>query len=316
MVESARVNKHVGSEHRLTESEIMDLIGQSQGLVKSEEKLVKSEDRLADTYGSAAPLFGPGGADASGRKKGLAATPQVQEEEGSMFDFNMDDITKYVSNIFSSSPPPAIEEPVSRTKSVQKPTGSPHLEVEEDGGPPADDSFDEAILHTIRYYEGAPILKARKPVEGDPYTVGYGRTRDDKGNLIKKGAKITEEQADRYLREDVKKRMPELRKAYPDFNSYPAEVQQHMASSYYRGTLTPNHSPKTRKLINAGKFKEAAAELLDNNEYRNAKKNNRAGIRERMEDTATALLSMEPARQAARGGRLASNPNPYEPKAI
>ena len=146
--------------------------------------------------------------------------------------------------------------------------------------------------------------------------MGYGRTRDDQGNLIKKGAKITEEQADRYLREDVKKRMPELRKAYPDFNSYPAEVQQHIASSYYRGTLTPSHSPKTRKLINAGKFKEAAAELLDNDEYRNAKKNNRAGIRNRMEDTATALLSMEPARQAATGGRLASNPNPYEPKAI
>ena len=305
MVESARVDKHTGSEHRLTESEIMDLIGQSQ-------KLVKKEDRLADTYGSAAPLFGPGGAHTPGVTKGLVATPQVQEaEEGSMFDFNMDDITKYISNLFSSSPP-AIEEPVSRTEV----RSSPSLEVEEDGGPPADDSFDEAILHTIRYYEGAPILKARKPVKGDPYTVGYGRTRDDQGNLIKKGAKITEEQADRYLREDVKKRMPELRKAYPDFNSYPAEVQQHIASSYYRGTLTPSHSPKTRKLINAGKFKEAAAELLDNDEYRNAKKNNRAGIRNRMEDTATAILSMEPAKQAATGGRMSSNPNPYEPKAI
>mgnify|MGYP003649846614 FL=1 len=246
---------------------------------------------------------------------GLVATPQIQEEEG-MFDFNVDDIKSYLGNLFSPSTPPAIEEPVSRTKSVKKPTESPHLEAEEDGGIVADDSFDEAILHTIRYYEGAPILKARKPVKGDPYTVGYGRTRDDKGNLIKKGTKITEEQADRYLREDVKKRMPELRKAYPDFNSYPAEAQQHIASSYYRGTLTPSHSPKTRKLINAGKFKEAATELLDNDEYRNAKKNNRAGIRNRMEDTATALLSMEPARQAATGGRLASNPNPYEPKAI
>tara|TARA_R110000824_G_scaffold151110_3_gene322000 strand:+ start:181 stop:1098 length:918 start_codon:yes stop_codon:yes gene_type:complete len=246
--------------------------------------------------------------------RGLSATPQVQEEEG-MFDFNVEDIKSYIGNLFSSTPP-AIEEPVSRTKSVQKPTESPHPEPEADGGIVADDSFDEAILHTIRYYEGDPILKARKPVKGDPYTVGYGRTRDDQGNLIKKGTKITEEQADRYLREDVKKRMPELRKAYPDFNSYPAKVQQHIASSYYRGTLTPSHSPKTRKLINAGKFEEAAAELLDNDEYRNAKKNNRAGIRNRMEDTATALLSMEPARQAATGGRLASNPNPYEPKAI
>jgi len=279
-------------------------------LTEEEQEFVQQVDEEQDPGGILRSRFQrPAPAPAP---TGLAATPQVQEEEGSMFDFNMDDITKYVSNIFSPSPPPAIEEPVSRTEV----RSSPHLEAEEDGGIVADDSFDEAILHTIRYYEGAPILKARKPVKGDPYTVGYGRTRDDKGNLIKKGAKITEEQADRYLREDVKKRMPELRKAYPDFNSYPAEVQQHIASSYYRGTLTPSHSPKTRKLINAGKFEEAAVELLDNDEYKNAKKNNRAGIRERMEDTAAALLSMEPARQAARGGRLASNPNPYEPKAI
>ena len=278
-------------------------------LTKKEQEFVRQVDEEQDPGGILRSRFQR--PTPTPAPTGLAATPQIQEEEG-MFDFNVDDIKSYLGNLFSPSTPPAIEEPVSRTEV----RSSPHLEAEEDGGIVADDSFDEAILHTIRYYEGAPILKARKPVKGDPYTVGYGRTRDDQGNLIKKGAKITEEQADRYLREDVKKRMPELRKAYPDFNSYPAEVQRHIASSYYRGTLTPSHSPKTRKLINAGKFKEAASELLDNDEYRNAKKNNRAGIRNRMEDTATALLSMEPAKQAATGGRMSSNPNPYEPKAI
>lgn len=249
------------------------------------------------------------------RPEGLMATPQVQgTEEESMVDFS--DIKEYIANIFSSRPPPGISVPL---KPEVKEEVEEKVEVEVDGGPAGEPTRDDDFINIIKYYEGKPILKARKPVKGDPYTIGYGRTRDLEGKPITKDTKITEEEADQMLREDLGTRIQEIKRAYPDFESYPSELQLQITQSYYRGTLTPKHSPKTRKLINKGKFKEAAREFLDNEEYRTAKKKGRAGIRDRMEDVAQALRNMEEPVQAAKaasGGRLAKNPNPYTPKAI
>ena len=253
------------------------------------------------------------------RPEGLMATPQVQEpkEETDMFDFS--DVKEYITNIFSSRPPPGISVPLKPEVKEEK-EEEVEVEVEsDDGGPAGEPTRDDAFINIIKYYEGKPILKARKPVKGDPYTIGYGRTRDLKGKPITKDTKITEEEADQMLREDLDTRMKEIKRAYPDFESYPAELQLQITQSYYRGTLTPKHSPKTRRLINQGKFKEAAKEFLNNEEYRTAKKKGRAGIRDRMEDVAQALKNMEEPVQvakAASGGRLAKNPNPYTPKAI
>jgi len=325
MIEDAKVDKHIGSEHRLTQPEIMNLINQAKSIslgeaTEAQKKFAQSVDDKADPDRAmrsrferpTMPMPIPTPAPA-----GLRATPQAQEKkEGSMFNFSMDDITKYISNLFSSSPPPAIEEPVSRTKVKTR----PHSEPEPDGGVAAEPSFDDALIHTIKYYEGAPILKARKPVKGDPYTIGYGRTRDLEGNPITKNTRITEEQADQMLREDLDTRLQEIKRAYPNFDTYPQELQLQLTQSYYRGTLTPKASPKTRRLINKGKFQEAAKEFLNNEEYKNAKKLGRPGIIERMDDVAQALKNMgdDPVQVAKRstGGRMASNPNPYEPKAI
>jgi len=323
MVEDAKVDKHIGSEHRLTQSEIMNLINQAKSIslgeaTEAQKKFAQSVDDKADPDRAmrsrferpAMPMPTPAPTPAPA---GLRATPQVQEKkEDSMFNFSMDDITKYISNLFSSSPgaPPAIEEPVSRP--------------EPDGGVAAEPSFDDALIHTIKYYEGAPILKARKPVKGDPYTIGYGRTRDLEGKPITKDTRITEEQADQMLREDLDTRLKEIKRAYPNFDTYSTDLQLQITQSYYRGTLTPKASPKTRKLINKGKFREAAKELVNNKEYENAKKLGRSGIIPRMDDVVLALnneadkMGDDPVQVAKRstGGRMASNPNPYEPKAI
>jgi len=269
---------------------------------------------------------------------GLMATPQVQEpnEESPMID--IDSIKSYFGNLFSPSAgtPPAIEEPVTRTEVRTSPhpepkpvtrtevRTSPHPEPEPDGGPASEPSFDDALIHTIKHYEGKPILKARKPVKGDPYTIGYGRTRDLEGKPITKNTVITEEQADQMLREDLDTRLKEIKKAYPNFDTYSQDLQLQITQSYYRGTLTPKASPKTRKLINKGKFREAAKELLNNKEYENAKKLGRSGIVPRMYDVFLALnneadkMGDDPVQVASRstGGRMASNPNPYPPKAI
>ncbi len=46
---------------------------------------------------------------------------------------------------------------------------------------------------------------------------------------------------------------------------------------------------ETIKLINAGKYNEAAIEFLNNKEYKDAKKRNRRGIRKNMEKVSSLL---------------------------
>lgn len=293
----------------MNQEELMSLINQAKALTASPEQqeTARRIDEELDPGGVMRSRFQrPAPTAPAPVSKGLTATPQVQEpkEESDMFDFSS--IKEYITNIFSSPSAPSASVPLK--PEVRK--------EEEDGGPAGEPTRDDAFINIIKYYEGKPILKAKKPVKGDPYTIGYGRTRDLEGNPITKDTTITEEEADQMLREDLGARMKEIKRAYPNFESYPAELQLQITQSYYRGTLTPKHSPRTRELINQGKFKEAATEFLNNEEYRTAKKRGRAGIRDRMEDVAQALRNMENTKQASTGGRVASNPNPYEPRAI
>ena len=297
----------------MSREELMSLVKQAKAFTASPEqqKIASRIDEELDPGGIMRSRFKrPAPAPTPVTKsKGLTATSQVQEpkKESDMFDFS--GIKEYITNMFSSPSP--------LPPSVSVPLKSEVQEVkEDDGGPAGEPTRDDAFINIIKYYEGKPILRARKPVKGDPYTIGYGRTRDLKGNPITKDTKITEEEADQMLREDLDSRMKEIKKAYPNFESYPVDLQLQITQSYYRGTLTPKHSPKTRRLINQGKFKEAATEFLDNEEYRTAKKKGRAGIRDRMEDVAEALRRMENTKKSSTGGRVASNPNPYEPRAI
>ena len=53
MVEDAKVDKHIGSEHRLTEPEIMNLINQAQSIslgeaTEAQKKFAQSVDDKAD----------------------------------------------------------------------------------------------------------------------------------------------------------------------------------------------------------------------------------------------------------------------------
>ena len=49
-------------------------------------------------------------------------------------------------------------------------------------------------------------------------------------------------------------------------------------------------SPKTRRLINEGKYREASDEFLDNDQYRTAEADGIRGIRPRMERVSEALI--------------------------
>ena len=114
----------------------------------------------------------------------------------------------------------------------------------------------EMFADYIAGYEGfedkAYLLKGEKN-----YTIGYGHNSPD----VKEGQTITKEEARELLLKDVQSRVPELQNAFKDFNKFSLDLKQNLMSSWFRGSLVG--SPNTRKLINAGKFKEAADEFLN-----------------------------------------------------
>jgi hypothetical protein len=132
--------------------------------------------------------------------------------------------------------------------------------------------------------EGEPFLEATKAFEDEKnFTIGYGRNNPN----IKKGDKITLEQAQKNLAEDVEIRLEEIQDLIPNFSRFSSELQLALFSEYFRGSV--RQSPKTVKLINEGRFREAAAEFLDNDEYRNAVERGRKGIRGRMKKVYNLL---------------------------
>jgi hypothetical protein len=123
----------------------------------------------------------------------------------------------------------------------------------------------EMIADYIAGYEG--FKDKAYQLEGEEhYTIGYGHYGKD----VAKDQRITKDEAKDLLIKDVESR----------------------TSSWFRGSLV--QSKKTRKLINEGKFKEAADEFLNNEEYRTAKEKGKEGIRGRMEATANALRNYVP----------------------
>ena len=143
---------------------------------------------------------------------------------------------------------------------------------------------DDVYKNYILSWEGDFFPEAKKATEDEKeLTIGYGHYGED----VKPGQTITREEADVLLDKDIQKRMPAIMKAIPNFNTLSENLRKNIVSSWYRGSLSG--SPKTIELINQGKFKEAAKEFLDNDEYRNAEKRNRSGIKSRMKATSKAL---------------------------
>jgi GH24 family phage-related lysozyme (muramidase) len=143
----------------------------------------------------------------------------------------------------------------------------------------------------IKGHEGKK-LTAYKPVKTEKYyTIGYGHYGSD----VTKGMTITDEQADEYLRKDINKRLPAVKKAIEGFDNMPLNVKKNILGSWFRGSLTASGSPTTIRLLNEGKYKEASKEFLNNAEYRKYKNNpgTMDGVVKRMEATANALASLK-----------------------
>tara|TARA_A100000171_G_C2097654_1_gene127955 strand:- start:41 stop:1006 length:966 start_codon:yes stop_codon:yes gene_type:complete len=151
---------------------------------------------------------------------------------------------------------------------------------------PNDPNSMEMYKETIRKEEGLELSKY-KPVDSEEhFTIGYGHYGPD----VESMGDITKERAEELLDKDVNQRVSEINNLIPDFNSFSDSARDAIFSEYYRGSI--GQSPNTVKLINQGKYAEAAREFLNNEEYRNADDLGKPGIKPRMEKVANELNRM------------------------
>jgi len=149
----------------------------------------------------------------------------------------------------------------------------------------------------------------------DP-TIGFGHSLQDKKRSKEKfnrlfpelnaddvfsgKSKITREQAQTLFDDDTNDQIKKLRGIIPNLDDYTPEAQKGLYSSSFRGVL--GGSPNAVSLLNAGKYDEAADELLNNDEYRKSKAGIPIkgrllpGIAKRMEEES-ALIRGESARR-------------------
>ena len=118
-----------------------------------------------------------------------------------------------------------------------------------------DQLFDDLIVR-----EGfVPV--AKKLRDETKVTVGYGHYGDD----YPAGYEMSEDEAKEVLAKDIKIHYNRTREFFPEFDNYPEDLQRELVSETFRGLI--GKSPKTRKLINEGRFTNAVEEYMDSKDY-------------------------------------------------
>jgi hypothetical protein len=128
-------------------------------------------------------------------------------------------------------------------------------------------------------------------LEGGNPTIAYGHKVTDKelaSGVFDNG--ISQERAIELLEEDINEANVKARELVSDFDSFPFYLRQELVNSAFRGML--GKSPETVRLINEGKFDEAAVEYLRADDYYKAEDDpdTWGGLKQRMEDVSNALL--------------------------
>jgi len=98
--------------------------------------------------------------------------------------------------------------------------------------------------------------------------------------------KLTNGQAIQLFKTDLEEHIDRARQSVPGFDKLPQYVKNAIVDGFFRGDLSG--SPKTLKLINQGKWEAAAAEYLNNVEYKQAKKK-KTGVATRMDENYRAF---------------------------
>ena len=123
------------------------------------------------------------------------------------------------------------------------------------------------------------------PGSKETFAKAFGQNGESLHASAMSGNPITQDQAEKLFNADYGKHLQKTINMIPDLEKHPADVQSALVSGTYRGHV--GNSPKFRKLFNAGKYTEAADELLDNDEYRNP--STAKGVKDRMSRDASII---------------------------
>ena len=150
-----------------------------------------------------------------------------------------------------------------------------------------DDSWIENAADRIVDLEGF-IGTAKIAFKGEKYpTVGYGKN----DSTVKLGQTMTKDQAKEDLVNNIiPAKIKIAQKLFPDYNSFSDDLKIELLQGVFRGDFKAKH--KTVKLINKGKWAEAATEFLVHDEYLTAKndpKSNSKGIVDRLDAISAAI---------------------------
>ena len=117
--------------------------------------------------------------------------------------------------------------------------------------------FIEGLKDELRKDEGKSLTSYEDPPGSGNYSIGYGHHLGPSG----KGKTITEAQAEAYLDADTKKHAKRARDVTGEsYDRLSPKLRKEIAKETYRGLWAM--SPKTRGLLAAGKYEEAAEEYM------------------------------------------------------
>jgi len=119
----------------------------------------------------------------------------------------------------------------------------------------------------------------KSPEGGNP-TIAFGHKLTDRevaSGRFKNG--LTDEEALRLFEKDLRSAERTAKDLVPNYEKLPISTKQALINACYRGELGTEKSPKTLKLMRAGKWKKASVEYLDHEEYKDGGDN----IRSRMQ---------------------------------
>lgn len=106
-------------------------------------------------------------------------------------------------------------------------------------------------------------------------------------DAVRKGkVPLNDQQMEKLLNYDVDRKVATSKRLFPKFDQYNPELQGAILDGVYRGDLSG--SPKTRRLMNEGKWEAAAKEYLNHEGYRESKKK-KSGIYKRMNRNAAII---------------------------
>lgn len=153
--------------------------------------------------------------------------------------------------------------------------------------PKAPDKLRQALIDKLKQDEGV-FPKMYKDHYGNP-TIGVGHLITPEELPYYRNRTLSQKEIMDLLNKDIDWKLSLIKKDFPQYNSYPLELQMMIANGYFRGDLSG--SPRTKMLIRQGKFKQAADEYLDNVEFRREAKR-KSGVYKRMLHNANILRSM------------------------